>query len=826
MADESKKSFIENVNTIANATQLATGDVIEDANRAKNAAEVAAGESEASAVDSYNSEEMAEDWATKSYNSIVEGSTEAGTDRYSAYHWSEVARLNAGSNAINDTYISTEYTWSSDKINSLTAGKADEDHNHDGIYEPVIAKNTAFNRNFFTGTNAGAALTVSRGDHLHNGIYELYFTKSSAFNKDFGTISGSVSQGDHNHASEYMPLATQNSAYNKPFVVDTQSPGSEEISRGNHYHTAQGTTYDPSNNKIATSLNVQGSISQLDGIVGNITFIEKTKVIAGLGDGAIENIAIAFADTPVVIDANLVQNYEKNALYNNNGIEISYNNLVPVDKPGSPEQNLIEGDFHVSLTIEGEADVEYTIAPAVYDGVTWVELLDYKIIAGGVGNPAGSIPLSFSAFVSNLYDKNAVDRGEGDYYKIGVHLYSSVTNTVNISAMVMSWAGNGEGSIVSSGISMDHADLTGLGAGTSHSTSDISGLDTSLLSKAEKIIPATVDNIAILDATGNLKDSGILIGEFSNKMNLVGSPVLDNFITMDSAGNSKESGMNANTFALTAGNALQAFEVDNAADGTKQAVNKIQVETVMAGVVYLTDANMDAYSDRPDLDGYITHVEATNPHNVTAAQTGAALTVHTHVESDVTGLTDSLNGKYDIVATAAQGHIPTFGLTGELEDSLIATTKITTNANSSPMDEWVVPSVNENGDLVPSTLIIQNPAVSDHYAVDFLSNSANSCHYKVKIKESSLGMRYENADIGFSSFAVGSFPTKWFLTADRDEMIAGNLDLQSEFDTLSLNTKKVVVEDAYATDTIGGTIKLKVVGTDCYITTDGSTPGV
>lgn len=34
-----------------------------------------------------------------------------------------------------------------------------------------------------------------------------------------------------------------------------------------------------------------------------------------------------------------------------------------------------------------------------------------------------------------------------------------------------------------------------------------------------------------------------------------------------------------------------------------------------------------------------------------------------------------------------------------------------------------------------------------------------------------------------------------------------------------------VLQTDYATSTVGGTIKILVVGTDCYITTDGTTPG-
>jgi hypothetical protein len=83
---------------------------------------------------------------------------------------------------------------------------ADINHDHDGVYEPVInPKNTAFNKNF--GTTSG---TVSEGDHTHsdyadvdhdhNGIYEpVIDPKKTAFNKDFGTTAGTVAEGNHDH---------------------------------------------------------------------------------------------------------------------------------------------------------------------------------------------------------------------------------------------------------------------------------------------------------------------------------------------------------------------------------------------------------------------------------------------------------------------------------------------------------------------------------------------------------------------------------------------------------------------------------------------------
>lgn len=36
-------------------------------------------------------------------------------------------------------------------------------------------------------------------DHTHNGIYEPVFTKNTAFNKNFGTGNGDVARGDHTH---------------------------------------------------------------------------------------------------------------------------------------------------------------------------------------------------------------------------------------------------------------------------------------------------------------------------------------------------------------------------------------------------------------------------------------------------------------------------------------------------------------------------------------------------------------------------------------------------------------------------------------------------
>lgn len=73
--------------------------------------------------------------------------------------------VGAGGGApINDvSTTSTTSTWSANKINTSLGSKSDTGHNHTGVYEPVISKNTGFNKNL--GTTAG---TVSEGNHTHS----------------------------------------------------------------------------------------------------------------------------------------------------------------------------------------------------------------------------------------------------------------------------------------------------------------------------------------------------------------------------------------------------------------------------------------------------------------------------------------------------------------------------------------------------------------------------------------------------------------------------------------------------------------------------------
>jgi hypothetical protein len=50
-----------------------------------------------------------------------------------------------------------------------------------------------------------AANTIAAGNHNHSGVYEPVITKNTAFNKDFGTSAGQVAEGNHTHA-QYLEL--------------------------------------------------------------------------------------------------------------------------------------------------------------------------------------------------------------------------------------------------------------------------------------------------------------------------------------------------------------------------------------------------------------------------------------------------------------------------------------------------------------------------------------------------------------------------------------------------------------------------------------------
>jgi len=184
-------SFVENVNNLANATALAAGDIVEDTQTARDIAVSSASNALVYSQNAEVSKNLAKDWAEKGHNNPVIGT--AGLDaEYSSYHWSVESETNSIAGrlmVVNDNIISTSYTWSSDKITTSLATKSDGSHNHDGTYEPVFSKNTAFNKNFVTASGEnGSVEIVARSDHNHSSLYEpKRLTQGTAYNKDFGT---------------------------------------------------------------------------------------------------------------------------------------------------------------------------------------------------------------------------------------------------------------------------------------------------------------------------------------------------------------------------------------------------------------------------------------------------------------------------------------------------------------------------------------------------------------------------------------------------------------------------------------------------------------
>ncbi len=738
MADESKKSFIENVNIIANATQLATGDVIEDAENAKNEAEASAVKALESENNAKDSELLSQEWAAKAFNADVDNIP----GQRSSYHWSIIAAQNAGVNLIDDNVTSLTYTWSSQKIYDISLSKSDIGHTHVDK-ENAFSKNSAFNKSFNTN---GIATTVSRSDHTHSEYENSIGTKNTAFNKNFGINSGEVSEGDHNHDSSYMAKAAIQTAYNKPFVLNSSNPGSEEVPRGTHIHSAAKTTHDPSGNSVALSTTVQGAIGQLDSVLSTVSAAEKSKLIGGMTDNTYV-ITIAAADTPVIVNAGMTLGSSvKNADYSN-GTRVKY-----VEDP----DKLVEGQYDVTMSIEAEANTTYGISLTVNGAVINTAV---RAIVGSATSPAGTYALSLSGWISNLENLDVV----------GVAMYNLTnSNNVTINSMTVSWAGQPEGALVASGISVDHAELTGTGAANGvHTTSDIQDLDTELLAKADKVVGATDGNMASLDTNGNIVDSGYALADVSSHMLKVAVPTLDNIITQTSSGDSKDGGVKISELALVAGSSAQAFEVATPATDT-QAVTKLMFDTEKA----LTATTQDLTD----------HTALVNPHATAYTDVGAAASVHTHAEGDVIGLTDALNSKYSLVSSPATDNLVVFETGNLLQDSGIAYSNI----------------LQTTGGTMTGVLEIDD---SSHIFFNTITDWFISASATFNIKANT-----SNSDTG--------------LTIDPN-----SADIIMNYQGITINDKKVVVEDAYATDTVGGTIKIKVVGSDCYITTNETTPG-
>lgn len=631
-------SFIENTNALANATSLATGDIVEDTNTAKDAAVAAAELSVEANNEAQLAEVLAKDWANKGHNNAVTG---IGQDaEFSSYHWATEASLLAGDPVIDDLITSENYAWSSTKVTSELAAKSGTSHLHNGIYEPVISKNNAFNKSFTTsGGIMGTATSVARGDHTHN--YEpTITTKNTAFNKNFGTTSGTVAEGSHTHSSLYMPLVTTGTAYNKNFVVNADIPLATEIPRGNHVHKASGLTYDSSGDEVISSSTVAGALGQLDTIVASVAIAEKTKLTAGMTDPTY-TATVVTQSIPVVINAGMtVGGNSKNAIYSN-GIRINY--------PADPEK-FVEGNWEASLTVELLANKVYHIMPTV-NGV----VVDSKFLVE-VGSAdktiVSAVPVSIGGFISGLSNDDV----------IGVAISNETDTTdIKVYSMFVSWAGQPEGALVASGVSVNHTDVTARDVDGQHPTSSIyetgnigTSLDVLLAAKADNVETPVLDNLLAMDADGNIKDSGLSTVDVTDHMDKVPTPTLDNIVIMDSTGNSKDGGVGLNTLATLGGSITQVFNVGVAVND-EHAVRKGTFDSTIS-----TLATGQSLTD---------HVNATNPHGVTYTEVGAAAASHTHTISEVTSLSDSLDTKYTKVVTPVTDNFVTFGAGSILLDS-------------------------------------------------------------------------------------------------------------------------------------------------------------
>jgi hypothetical protein len=98
------------------------------------------------------------------------------------------------------------------KVGTGSAQVAAGNHTHSGVYEPVITKNTAFNKNFGTATTDIAAIGATLGNSQvveTDGTGKLITAaKGTAYNKAFGTTSGTVSEGNHAHTGVYEPASS------------------------------------------------------------------------------------------------------------------------------------------------------------------------------------------------------------------------------------------------------------------------------------------------------------------------------------------------------------------------------------------------------------------------------------------------------------------------------------------------------------------------------------------------------------------------------------------------------------------------------------------
>ncbi len=686
-------SFVEHVNNLSNAASLATGDIVEDTQAARDLALEAALRAMASAQDAEESETLAADWATKGYGLPVL------VGEYSAYHWAEQAMVNsfnARMLVIKDDTIEDTYTWSSSKIHAQAALKSDITHDHNGIYDPYVSiRQTAYDRPYSLAalgggsSDAGNAFITAREDHKHDLVYEDLLLKAdgitighgTALNKDFGIGTGNVSEGTHIHDGAngtpgYEPLlrfggvAGHGTALNKNFVALESDPQAEEVPRGTHVHPAEKITYNLDQYLpfagIIKSRNVEGALHDLDVVLEQYESYTKTRLNAGLPDGTALTVPYTSPNERKITSPNMSSNLLKNAAYSVDGIEIAYTDILSnSDKPGAEGNHLVEGQYDVTATITGQAGAKFTISFATYDGVTWVELPNYQ--ATGISTGTEDLTLSLSSLITGIYDKNALNRGPGNPYKIGVLVSSTLAADIVITGMTMSWAGIPEGGVVSASTIVDHNSVTGRGSAAQHPTESIYktgntgiSLDTVLSGLPLKATTIADGNIVAQDSNGDLVDTGIHYLDPITHMDYipVTGGVTGHIIVAAVDGNSSDSGVLLSGLAGVNGNSANLFHVKDGT-ATTEAVNFSQLAsltTYTTGMIPKATATIGNFPIFAN-DGVGTSRILSDSGKSASDFSPSG---HGHSESDISGLTTSLSGKMPIVTGATANNIATF----------------------------------------------------------------------------------------------------------------------------------------------------------------------
>jgi len=630
-------SFVENINNVSNAINLATGDIVEDTQAARDEAVTAAAAGNTSALNAAASEAMAKGWAEKGHNNPVTGT--AGVDaEYSAYHWSIEAGLNVGDPLINDSIISANYTWSSDKLSTQLATKSDTTHDHAGIYETVITKKTAFNKDFGT-----TVTDVAPGYHVHDGTngsvnYEPNIgAKSTGFNKDFGTTAGTVAEGNHTH--NYEPSFTHNTAFNKDFVVDAEAPTADEIPRGNHTHKATGISLDNSNMTAITSSTVQGGMTDLDAIVGAIDIVAKTYGTLAL-DGDTSVVPISTADTWVRLTAltKAAGSFKNMSTPSASRLAFAYDN---------DPANLIEVRFSANITF------------TVPTSNTKVALTAYKVpLATGTAEAINADWLNDATSTTSTSTTTIALDGylpgflNGDAIELWIKNVSN-NDDITLHSLTMVLDGTPTGALISSGIIVDHSELTGTSAADSHPISAITSLQTELDGRALSSHTHTVSEVTDFDP--------------ATKQDLVVPAASGNVATLDGTGSLTDSGINLSTKAELAGSATQLFSVQDGTTGN-EAVNYVQLTTVNTNAdSKIPKVSTPTTGNFPQLASDGTLVDSIYD------EESFATASHTHAITDVTNLQTTLDNKYVKVTTPVTDNLPSFGAGDVLKDSGIAT---------------------------------------------------------------------------------------------------------------------------------------------------------